>query len=210
MDLQLAELYRDARLRIAGLVNNDIADLPVSATPAWTIHDVVAHVLGIVVDTRTNNMDGAPSDAWTAAQVERSKGKSVEELLVEWEHEAVAFEDFLSTPAGQARWRVAADANSHYADIKTALGQPVSLPTPFLEWVLPRLTTHFETSTQERGLPPITVDISDFEYVRSRFGRRSRDEVLAYSWSHDPEPYLESWFIFGPAAASIGEREAAT
>ena len=30
-------------------------------------------------------------------------------------------------------------------------------------------------------------------------------EVAAFDWSSDPAPYLDTWFIFGRAEASLGE-----
>ena len=30
-------------------------------------------------------------------------------------------------------------------------------------------------------------------------------EVCGYSWSADPTPYLDAWFVFGTAQRSLGE-----
>ena len=172
------------------------------------MHDVIAHIVGIVEDSRNDNMAGAPSDAWTAAQVERGRAKSLAELFEQWEHDAPDFEKFLSSQEGQARWRVVCDANSHLADMMTALGQPVSLSKDFLDWAGPKVMAMFSEAVAEQGLEPIEVELSNFEIVRSRFGRRSAEEASAYAWSRDPGDYLATWFILGPAQSSISEVEA--
>ena len=77
--VDLGVLYRAARERISALVSEPGIDplLVVPATPAWNVHDVVAHVSGIAVDGTTGNMAGAPGDEWTAAQVARNADRTV-------------------------------------------------------------------------------------------------------------------------------------
>jgi len=205
MDEHLGTLYRQIRLHIMGTVTADMEAVAVAATPLWSVPDVIAHIVGIVEDTKNDNMAGAPSDAWTAAQVERGRAKSLAELFQQWEQDAPAFEQFLDSQAGQARWRVVCDANSHFADIMTALGLEVSLSSDFLNWAGPKVMALFDEAVAEQGLAPIDVELSNFEILRSRFGRRTAEEASAYPWSHDPRDYLSTWFIFGPAPSSIGE-----
>ena len=79
MIVDLGVLYGAARRRISALVAapglDDGAVVP--ATPEWTVHDVIAHLSGIAVDGTTGNMEGAPGDAWTAAQVARNVGRPI-------------------------------------------------------------------------------------------------------------------------------------
>ena len=55
------------------------------ACPGWTVHDVVAHLSGAVDDALQGRMEGAPSPAWTARQVEARHDQSVAAILAEWE-----------------------------------------------------------------------------------------------------------------------------
>ena len=48
MDTDLGEMYRSARVRIGALVSDEIGSVPVPATPLWTVHDVVAHLVQMV------------------------------------------------------------------------------------------------------------------------------------------------------------------
>jgi hypothetical protein len=74
-----ARLYRRKRHEFADLVQRLTRDeraRNVPATPAWSILDVLAHVVGIVVDLNAQRFP-EPSDAggaaWTDAQVARAR-----------------------------------------------------------------------------------------------------------------------------------------
>lgn len=196
MSVDLGVLYRGARERVCSLVSDEVAALAVAATPAWNVHDVVAHLAGIVEDGIAGNMEGAPGEAWTAAQVERGRSKSVSELVAQWTEMAPLMEAALSSPGGDMRWRAVADIHTHECDLRTALGLPLALPDDFLAWVHPVLS---------EGLSEL-VDAPATEWFRGRFGRRTADEVRAYDWKVDPDAHLDAFFIFGRAERSLGER----
>ena len=212
MTIDLGAFYRDARLRVTALVSDDLGDTPVPATPLWTLHDVVAHLAGTPEDVRTGNMDGVTSDAWTAAQVERGRDKTVVELLDQWAEDAPAVEGFLSAidpdDAGTAPLAVV-DLLTHEADLRHALGLPADLPDDALAWAADLMLGGFHARVAVAGLPSVSVEASDFEVFRGRLGRRTVDEVCAYDWSADPLPYLDTWFVFGRATASLGETTSA-
>lgn len=56
----------------------------VPCSPEWTARDVLSHVSGIPDDALAGRTEGAPGEAWTAAQVERNRPFSVDELLDRW------------------------------------------------------------------------------------------------------------------------------
>lgn len=201
-------LYRTCRERITALVSADAVDetLVVPATPEWTVHDVIAHLSGIAEDATSGNMAGAPGDAWTAAQVVRGKERSLAELLDQWTTLAPFMEAVFSSPEGAPRLNGVFDVHTHEADLRNALGLPVDVPADFLGWVAGIFRAGFVDAVAAAGLPPVTVDASDLEWFRGRLGRRTADEVRAYGWSADPEPYLDTFFIFGRAERSLGER----
>jgi len=209
MTIDLGETYKAARERISRLVTGDNIDptLPVAATPEWTVHCVVAHVAGIAVDASTGNMEGAPGEAWTAAQVARGAGRTLVEMVAEWKQTGPSIEAFLSSPAGEAASAAVMDIHTHEADLRCALGLPVVVPADFLGWAAPSLRDSFAEAVAEAGLPPVELTPSDFEWFRARLGRRTVEEVSAYNWSADPAPYLDSFFIFGRADSTLGERQ---
>lgn len=209
MTVDLGAAYRAARLRISDLVSDDVASVRVPATPLWDVHDVVAHVTGVVDDALSGNMAGVTTDPWTAAQVERGRGRSIAEMLAGWHEKAPFVEVVLSSPEGASRSAAVFDVHTHECDLLTALGRPISVPADVLAWIGREFRSSFERSVAVAGLPPVSVEVSDLEIFRSRLGRRTADEVRALGWSADPEPYLDHWYIFGVAAVPLGERIAA-
>lgn len=205
MEIDLGAMYRAARLRISGLVNDEVGGVPVPATPLWDVHDVVAHLAGVTEDVRTGNMDGVTTDPWTAAQVERGRSKTVAELLAMWDEHAHLVEGFLSSPAGPSAFRAVLDIHTHEADLLNALGRPIDLPSEFLDWMTPLLEADFAEAVAGAGLPAVTVAASDLQWFRGRLGRRTVGEVSGYGWSADPALYLDHWFVFGRAVQSLGE-----
>lgn len=208
MSTDLGSMYRDARRRIADLVDDEMAGLPVAATPAWDVHDVIAHLAGIAEDAVTGNMEGVTTDPWTAAQVERAKGRPIADLLAQWDQHAPAVESVLSSPQGASFGAAVIDIHTHECDLLTALGRPISVPADTLAWLGTVLRSGFASAVATAGLPPVEVTADDVEVFRGRLGRRTREEVLAYGWSVDPEPYLDHWFVFGVADQPLGERVA--
>lgn len=206
-NIDLGALYRGARERITALVTAQGVDLErnVPATPAWRVRDVVAHLSGVTADAIGGNMAGAPGEAWTDAQVTRGRDRELADLLADWAKFGGVMEAFLSSPDGAPASAAVMDVHSHEADVRHALGMPFSIPVDFLSWSMGGLRDGFHKAVADAGLPPVTINISDAEWFRARLGRRTADEVRAYDWSLDCAPYLDTFFIFGPAARSIGE-----
>lgn len=208
MSVDPGVLYRTCRERITALVRAPGVDesMVVPATPEWTVHDVIAHLSGIAEDATSGNMAGAPGDVWTAAQVARGKDRSLDDLLDQWTTLAPFMEAVFSSPEGAPRLNGVFDVHTHEADLRNAFGLPVDVPADFVAWVAAMFRAGFADAVAAAGLPPVTVEASDLEWFRGRLGRRTEDEVRAYGWSADPEPYLDTWFIFGRARQSLGER----
>ncbi len=206
-NIDLGAFYGDSRQRYVALVTSPGVDLEkiVPATPAWRVRDVVAHLTGVATDVITRNVEGAGGEAWTAAQVERGRDRSLEELLADWDTYGAQLEEFLSSPAGEVVGNVVMDVHSHEADLRTLLEMPVDLPADVLDWSMGRIRDGFHSAVAEARLQPVTINVSDAELFRARLGRRTAAEVSAYDWSADPTPYLDTFFIFGPAQTSIGE-----
>jgi uncharacterized protein (TIGR03083 family) len=204
MTIDLGEIYRATRLRIADVVDDSVADRPVPATPAWNAHDVVAHLAGVLNDVAAGNLEGAATDPWTAKQVERGREKSIGQILDEWAGAATGFEAFLSSPAGTNASAAVMDVSCHETDLRSALGLAPALSDEMLAWAAGSMREMFDSQVAAAGLPAVKIDVADFEMFRGRLGRRTRDEVSAFGWSADPAPYLDTFFIFGPTDHSVG------
>ena len=174
------------------------------ATPEWNLHDVVAHLCGVAGDVASGNTEGAATAPWTAAQVERGRGKSVANLLDEWAAGATGFEAFLSSPNGSKAGAAVVDVHAHETDIRVALGLAPEVPDEVLSWIAVMMRQGFDAQVATAGLPPVTIDVSDFELFRARLGRRTSEQVSAFGWSADPAPYLDTFFLFGPTDHDVG------
>lgn len=206
VSIDLGAAYGAGRRRIAALVSDAVGTTPVPATPGWDVHDVVAHVSGVAADGTSGNMAGAPGEAWTAAQVDRNRGRSIADMLAEWETTGALMEAYLSSPSGAMAAAAVLDLHTHEADLRHALGHPLAVPADVLAWAGEMMRSGFADQVAAAGLPAVTVQTSDVEWFRGRLGRRTVDEVCAYEWSRPPEPYLDQWFVFGRAVTSLGER----
>ena len=120
-----AELYRLAHASFHDLAVDAVATTTgrwrFRARPAWTARDVLSHVSGIPDDALAGRMEGAPGEAWTAAQVERNRDARVDELLDRWEQQASGFADVIES---MGETRPPFDVHSHEHDLRQALGRP--------------------------------------------------------------------------------------
>ena len=206
-DVNPGEMYRTARERIGLLVAGpDVdPDQAVPATPGWTVREVVAHVSGVAHDAVTGNMDGAPGDAWTSAQVERAKGMSIADLLAQWALDGPILDQVFSGANGGMMSAGVFDVHTHEADLRHALGLPMAIPPDFLAWAGPQMEETFYAAVEAEALPPVQLPITATDWFRGRLGRRTEAEVRAFAWSADPSPYLEAFFIFGRAVRPLEE-----
>lgn len=220
MTADLGALYRACRERITDTVlSADPSEwnLTVPATPEWTIHDVIAHLRGVVGDAIAGNMEGAPGDVWTAAQIARGANDDTQVLLEDWATEAPVFEGVLTASGGEGMVSSAVfDVHTHELDILGALRRPLTVPDAAGSWMTARLATGLVEVAAAAGLPALRVvtregdDIgaadavavlttTRVDLIRARFGRRSRAQVAALDWGGaDPTPYLDIYAIFGP------------
>jgi uncharacterized protein (TIGR03083 family) len=221
----LALWYRDARSRVLGLVDGlapDDADRPVTATPGWTVHDVLAHLVGLTDDALNGNMDGAPGPEWTAAQVAKRADASVEDLLTEWQTNIDPFSDAV---ASMRLSPPVIDLACHEQDLRGAFGVPGARDNEIIRFAVSVLGPRASKLAAAADLPPLAVIITDdgeslgagpdeagttlsverFELFRAMAGRRSVAQISALDWSADPAPYLEHLTIFAPSALDIVE-----
>ena len=217
--VDLGALYRDTRVRLAAVVSSlDGRELaaPVPTCPGWSVSDVVCHLAGGVEDVLAGRLTGPPTDAQTAEQVRRHRGKPTSEVVGLWTERAPAFEQVIA--AGRA-WPAVLDVVSHEHDIRGAIGRPggrdstgvyqgtealcaraMGLPVPIrVVWDDGEAQMGPDTAT---GLGLRTTR---FETLRWRLGRRSRAQIERLDWSGDPTPVLDHLAIFGPASDDIIE-----
>ncbi len=215
---ELGTIYEGVRRRIVGLVDDldDPASVPVPACPGWSVHDLISHLAGSCSDVMTGNLDGLASPAWTAAQVDVRRDRSVEDVIAEWQElgpQIASMVDDFPEPYGV---QAIADLAVHEQDVRDALARPgmrdsdaVAIGLDFLATVI------VHSAVAERGLGPLearagertwmlgtdgaedsdeapvaTVRAEPFELFRAFSGRRSPAQIARFEWSVDPEPFL--------------------
>jgi hypothetical protein len=202
------ELYRT-------LEDDDLAKA-VPCTPRWTVRDVLSHVAGVTDDIANGRIDGASTDPWTAAQVERWRDADPEMLIEQWNGQIGAIADVLDQIG---EFRPALDCCSHEHDLRHALDRTDNQSSEIVNVTAehfakipvgrPVAITFADGSTllMPGDGEPIELDgLTQFEYVRSRLGRRTRAQVAAFSWSEAPsDDLLSEWFTFGPSELPIVE-----
>ncbi|CAN5291669.1 hypothetical protein BH09ACT8_BH09ACT8_20850 [soil metagenome] len=210
----LEVIYRQTRARVCDLavsLTSDQLRASVAATPKWTVHEVLAHLVGCAADAASGRLDGVTSDAWTARHVAERRSLPVCELLAEW--------DQVGRVAGSALTdeqiygpNLAADVICHEADLREALGLPrVSREhwEPFLEVMMlylrsqRRYTRTLVISDEQgrqwvcgSGEPTTALCADGYELLRAMFSRRSRRQIAGWNWTSAPDSKLIECFGF--------------
>lgn len=214
----LDETYRNAWLRItdvAGQLDGAQLGLTVPATPEWTVHDVLAHLVGVAADGVSGRLEGAASDDWTARHVDERRDRSVQDLLAEWQEFAPAV---ASSLAGQRFTgpNAAADVICHESDLREALGlrsvDREHWEEPFLSTMMGLLGARLKdiatvSVTDERdgtwhcgsGEHQTALRTTGYELFRAMFSRRSRRQIAGWDWASAPtDPLVDCFGVFGP------------
>lgn len=198
-----AREYRALRERVTQLIDatpEDALAVTAPATPKWSVHDVLAHMVGLCDDVLARRLDGVTTDPWTDAQVAARRDRSGRDLLDEWERLAPDFEAGMEQLPPVIAGQILFDAFTHEHDIRHALGVPDARDGEVLglvfQWLVDVRTNAgagaitFDTEAGQvvagAGEPAATVRADRFELVRASTGRRSASEIAAYDW--DPEP----------------------
>jgi uncharacterized protein (TIGR03083 family) len=166
-----------------GLTEEQLATA-VPATPAWTVHDVFAHLAGGAGDAVTGRMEGAPNPEWTARHVAERAQLPVTELVGELRsHQDGLAAAVADNPRPALVWDVAV----HHADLHEALG-------------LPRMAEHLWLPVAEALSPragALVGSVPPYELFRALFSRRSRAQMQRWGSPLSVEE-LDALCVFGP------------
>ncbi len=206
--------YAGVRERVIELVRglDEAAAATVApATPAWTVKDLCAHLAGVLADIRDGNLDGVGTEPWTATQVETRRGKSLGDVLDEWEANAKEVEPMIDELPPRGCAQLVSDAWTHEQDIRGALRMPGGRDTDAARTALDAFVSGLIRRAMKAGLAlrvrsdgrewttdevegAATLTADPFELTRALSGRRNAAQVRAFDWDGDPGPYLE---VFG-------------
>ncbi|MDJ0770940.1 MAG: maleylpyruvate isomerase family mycothiol-dependent enzyme [Ilumatobacter sp.] len=219
-------VYRRKRREFVALLDSLTATqlaTVVPATPAWTVRDVLAHVVGITADLNAGRFDegDAGPDAWTGKQVDDRRDRSVSELADEWEAESSRFEMGLGLLGYEIGSHYVADLLQHEQDVRQAIGLPrfsddealrISLDflLDHLHGVLRDarvgvLTVRVASETFSLGRGPLRAELTGepFELFRGLGGRRSLGQLLTLTWSGSSDEFVPLVSAYPPQPGDL-------
>jgi uncharacterized protein (TIGR03083 family) len=208
------EVYEQVRRAFIGMLAGQPSAAirsRVPSTPLWTVHDVLAHVVGLAADMNALHFpedDDLGGEAWNAAQVSARRRHSLDEMVAEWDHAAPTFEHGLRAFGYEFGSHFVADLHAHYHDVRAALGLPdepdavavaVSLDH-YLGYLDERLTEHGQGAVRfvvggvdrvvGRGQTVASLRAEPFQLLRTVSARLTLSEIRALSWDGDVEAAL--------------------
>ena len=68
-----------------------------------------------------------------------------------------------------------------------------------------QFVTESKTYLAGDGEPAVSARVDRFELVRALSGRRSPEQVRAWDWTGDPDPYLSFFYLYGPRPEPLVE-----
>ncbi len=124
---EVAIEYPAIRARVIDIVSSldeSAGAWPVPACPAWTVSDLIAHLVGVPEDILAGRTDGLASDAWTDAQVQRHRGETLAELRGHLLGLAGDFDPLLAHVPVPINGQFLVDALTHEHDLREAVSMP--------------------------------------------------------------------------------------
>lgn len=204
------EAYLSGKGAVAGLVDESNSAVRVPSCPAWSVHDLVAHLVGLAEDVTSGNVDDYASDAWTAQQVHRRSDVPIDDMLADWDDLADELVDQFAALPPFLPPAIVVDVVEHEQDLHEALRMSDTDRHERVEVALASLIGGVRSVHQASGLPSYVIEATDWRswaigtgdpvgslrahsnlLLRALAGRRPRTEVAALDWTMDPEPYLD-------------------
>jgi uncharacterized protein (TIGR03083 family) len=164
----------------------------------------------------------ATVNEWTSRQLEDRQGRPLEDLLQEWKNSSI---DLTAMMRGEESWPegtvmfadrvLLTDAAVHQQDIFGALRIERAREAAPLKIGLSGYIATMGWRLAAAGIPSLRFDVGDksyaagegeaaatvhasrFELFRSMSGRRNPEQIRAYTWDHDAEPYIPYFYPYG-------------
>ncbi len=148
-----------------------------SLCEGWTVHDVMAHAIGIASDVANRRLEDVGSVEQNQRQVDERKDHSPQQLLDEWTEQGALLEqgireledDFWNAPyadnfnVGQALQRMVEDIWVHGHDVRIPLGdEPIGGPGL-------QATLEVATRVWEERLPKLAPTVGSLEVKAGDF-----------------------------------------
>jgi len=179
-DDEVSGAYLALRGRVVALLRGlpeSTGDAVVPHCPAWNVRELSSHILGVPDDIVHGRMEGVASDAWTQAQVERSRGMTLHELADALDGLTTRFDALLPHIPDMARSQMTMDAVTHEHDLRHAVGQPGARDSQAVVVGVAWLRQWLSKREVPNGDSLFAAGLSDFDLLRCLTGRRSMSQA---------------------------------
>lgn len=149
---ELADAYASLRRRCLDLgrsLDDVQAGTMSPCCPAWSVKDLYAHFAGVASDILAGNTEGAATEAWADAQVERRRDASLAEICDEWEADGAQVDEVVRGFGDAFPPQFYLDAWTHEWDVRQALGVAAEPDLTLLRAVRPFLARRLHERANE-------------------------------------------------------------
>lgn len=177
---QVAISYAALRVRVIDLLRltpESSGNTVVPCTPAWTVRQLAAHLVGVPEDILAGRMEGVASDAWTHAQVERFGHLTLTELADIFDASAPQIDVILQHIPQPAISQFVMDAVTHEQDMRSALGVDGGRDSTAIDVGVGFFLSLIEVSDPPLFNELITSSASSWDILRSLTGRRTIEQM---------------------------------
>jgi uncharacterized protein (TIGR03083 family) len=206
-DGELSSAYHATRSRVSELLaglDTGAAGATVPACPDWTVHDLVAHMVGLPEALTSGDLPGADLQGWLDGLVAVRRDVPVAELLRRWE----ACTELTSSLVDGGADALLVDLVVHEHDLRGALARPGARDAPELVLIVPLLLDALAPALETDGVAPLAVDTGSGRWQshegapgctmhvdpwlasRALESRRTAEELRALTVSGDVAPYV--------------------
>lgn len=169
-------------------------------------------------------------EAFVDEQLQLRRDRTLDDIIEEWSKAGAMVEEMLRgerpMPDGaptMAEWILVTDVGVHHHDLRGALRQPGDRDSLTTGLSLRSYVEGMKMVSAVKGIPPLrinagsrswttgdgepaaTVTADPFELARAVAGRRSPEQIRAYEWQGDPEPFLPLFYPYGPRTEALTE-----
>lgn len=213
------EEWTNAQQRVIALtsiLSDEQSRRSVPACPAWTVRDLLAHMVGLGADVVAGDEPDDHHSGWTQRQVDERRGRDVPALLDEWRGVAEPLRAWMRTNGA----RPLGDVIIHEQDLRGALGVSGGQASPGLHAIRDRFVERFAARLD--GLAPIAlvgtdwrwvssgtlddaavvVRAPDFDLARALVSRRSERQLRSWTDRGDVAPYVDAFAVLGALPGS--------
>lgn len=205
-----AAAWTHSQQEVRRLVRDVDLDVRVPATPQWTAKDLLAHMVGVGVDTLAGRAPQDHGPRWTARTVAERRDHSLDDVLAEWDRARAQIVEAIATDVAPG---LLLDLAVHEQDLRGALDAPGNRDGDAAAAAFAFFVGQFVESAADapalavragehsfrvgRGDTVGTLVVDPYELLRAATGRRSEAQVRAWAWPDAPDAWIKHLSAFG-------------